>query len=192
MKRILAFAIVLGMALSLAAWAADAPKKEEAKGTYVGIGKCKMCHMKEYKAWSDTKHAKALENLKAATPEQIKKMNDLLKSAVKDHPEADSVCVRCHVTGYKETGGYPDKDEARNATLAFVGCEVCHGPGSAHMAVPMSDKEGRKKAIVHPTEETCKRCHTADIAPKFDFAEMSKKVHPIAAATPAPAPTPAK
>jgi len=51
--------------------------------------------------------------------------------------------------------------------------------------VPMSDKEGRKKAVVHPTVETCKKCHTAEIAPKFDFAELSKKVHPIAAATPA-------
>ena len=182
-RRTLAFATVLGLALSFAAYAADAPK-EEAKGEYVGVNKCKMCHMKEYKAWAETKHAHALEGLKAATAEQIQKMDEILKADVKDHPETADACVKCHVTGFK-AGGYPAADSVKTAALAFVGCEVCHGPGSKHLAVPMSDKEGRKKAILHPTVETCQGCHTAAISPKFDFAEMSKKVHPVAVAAPA-------
>ncbi len=178
-RRILAIAAVAALAVSFASWAADAPKEQ-----FVGAAKCKMCHMKQYKAWAETKHAHALENLKAATPEQIKKMNDLLKTEVKDHPETSESCVGCHVTGYKKDGGYPQADSTKNAAVAFVGCEDCHGAGSAHMAVPMSDKEGRKKAIVHPTAETCAGCH-GKVTEKFDFAVMSKKVHPVAAAAPA-------
>lgn len=191
-RRVLAFAVLAGLVASFAVFAAEAPKKEEAKAKveYIGANKCKMCHNgmvrqeKIYDAWSQTKHAKALDALKATTPEQLKKMNELLKTAV-EKPATDSACVRCHVTGYKEPGGYPAADSAKTAAVAFVGCEDCHGPGGKHMAVPMSDKEGRKKSILVPTVRTCHKCHTAEIAPKFDFAEMSKKVHPIAAAAPA-------
>jgi len=183
-KRILAMAVVAGLAMSFASWAADAPKAAAPKDTYVGATKCKMCHMKQYKAWAETMHAKAFEGLKATTPEQLKKMNELFKAAVKEKPETDEACVGCHVTGHKDPSGYPQKDEVKNAALAFVGCEVCHGPGSKHMAVPMSDKEGRKKSILTATAETCAKCH-GTITPKFDFAEMSKKVHPVAVAAPA-------
>ncbi len=179
LKRILAMAVVAGLALSFASWAADAPKDQ-----YVGVNKCKMCHMKEYKAWAETKHAKAFASLAAATPEQIKKMNELLKTDVKDHPEKSESCVGCHVTGYKDPTGYPQADSTKSAALAMVGCEDCHGPGSKHMAVPMSDKAGRKASITHPTAETCAKCH-GTVTPKFDFAVMSKKVHPVAAAAPA-------
>ncbi len=30
---------------------------------YVGVKKCKMCHMKQYKAWRKLKHAKNYETL---------------------------------------------------------------------------------------------------------------------------------
>ncbi len=180
-RRTLAFAVAAGLLSGLAAYAADAPSND-----YVGVNKCKMCHMKEYKAWAETKHAHALENLKAADAATIAKMAELLKVEVKDHPETNAECVHCHVTGYKKAGGYSAAaDSAKNAGVAFVACEACHGPGTKHMAVPMSDKEGRKKAILHPTAETCQGCHTAEISPKFDFAEKSKLVHPIAAAAPA-------
>jgi hypothetical protein len=185
-KKILALVVMGVLATGGAALAADAPKTADApKNDYVGAGKCKMCHFKEAKAWAETKHAHALEGLKAATPEQIKAMNDLLKTSVKDHPEADAACVTCHVTGYKQPGGYPAADSAKTAVVAFVGCEMCHGPGSQHMAVPMSDKAGRKKTMLAPTVETCKKCHTDAISPKFDFAVMSTKVHPIPVAAPA-------
>jgi hypothetical protein len=190
-RKILAFGVVAGLLAGFAVVAAEAPKGEgakkaeaKAKVEYVGAGKCKMCHSKQQKAWAETKHAKAFDALKATTPEQLKKMNELLKTAV-ESPATDSACVHCHVTGYGQPGGYPAADSAKSAAVAFVGCEACHGPGSPHMAVPMSDKEARKKSVVAPTVETCQKCHTAEISPKFDFAEMSKKVHPVAAATPA-------
>jgi hypothetical protein len=183
-RKILAF-VVLGMlATGVAAQAADAPKAEAPKNDYVGVSsKTCMCHFKEFKAWSATPHAHAFEGLKATTPEQLKKMNELLKVAVKDHPESDAACVGCHVTGYK-LGGYPAADSLKNAALARVTCEVCHGPARNHLAVPASDKAGRKASMLVPTVETCKKCHTPEISPKFDFAVMSTKVHPIAVAAP--------
>jgi hypothetical protein len=188
-KRVLVIAIAAGALMSFAAWAGDAVKDttaaKVAKGEYVGAKKCMMCHMKIYKAWSEVKHAHAFEALVAATPEQIAKMNALLKTDVKGKPESDPACLKCHVTGYQEPGGYPAADSLKNVSLAAVGCEMCHGPGSRHLAVPMSDKAGRRAAILKPTAETCTKCHTDAIAPKFDFAEMSKKVHPVAAAVPA-------
>jgi hypothetical protein len=175
-KRILALAAVGALAMGVAARAADAPKND-----YVGASsKSCMCHFKEFKAWSATPHARAFEGLKATTPEQLKKMNELLKVTVKDHPENDAACVGCHVTGYK-LGGYPVADSLKNAALAHVTCEVCHGPAKNHLAVPASDKAGRKASMLVPTVETCKKCHTPEISPKFDFDVMSKKVHPVAA-----------
>ena len=179
-KRILAFVVMGVLAAGVAARAADAPKND-----YVGVNsKTCMCHFKEFKAWSATPHAHALEALQATTPEQLKKMNDLLKTAVKDHPETDAACVGCHVTGYK-LGGYPAADSLKNVALARVTCEVCHGPARNHLAVPVSDKAGRKAAMLVPTVETCRKCHTPEISPKFDFAVMSTKVHPIPVAAPA-------
>jgi hypothetical protein len=176
----LGFVVIGLLATGVVTRAAEAPKND-----YVGVSsKSCMCHYKEFKAWSATPHAHSFESLQAATPEQLKKMNDLLKTAVKDHPEADSACVGCHVTGYR-MGGYPAADSLKNANLARVTCEVCHGPAKNHLAVPPTDKAGRKASMLVPTVETCLKCHTPAISPKFDFAERSQKVHPIAVAAPA-------
>jgi hypothetical protein len=185
-KKMLSFVVMGVLATSVVALAADAPKAAAApKNDYVGSSlKSCMCHSKQFKAWSATPHARALEGLQATTPEQLKKMNELLKATVKDHPETDAACVGCHVTGYK-LGGYPAADSLKNAALARVSCEVCHGPAKNHQAVSMSDKAGRKASMLIPTAETCLKCHTPEFSPKFDFAVMSKLVHPVAAAAPA-------
>jgi predicted CXXCH cytochrome family protein len=53
-------------------------------------------------------------------------------------------CVSCHVVGYNQTdaGGY-DPAQAWNSThnkpLLRIGCEACHGPGSAHKASLSAD-----------------------------------------------------
>ena len=186
LRKVLAFAVCTGLAASFAVLAAEAPKSGPAGGEYAGANKCRVCHAKEYKAWlgADTKHAQALETLKATTPDQLEKMNELLKTSVTD-PAGDSACVRCHVTGYGQPGGYPASDSLKNAGLSFVGCEDCHGPASRHLTIPMSDKAARKASMVLPAAENCVKCHTPEMSPKFDFATWSQRVHPIAAAAPA-------
>lgn len=173
MKKLVALLVMAGLAASVAVYAADA--------TYVGSNKCKMCHMKEYKAWADTKHAKALHGLKDADEKAITAMNAILKTEVKANPEKADACVGCHVTGFK-AGGYPAADSLMNAALSGVTCEACHGAGSLHVKAPKAEK---KAAIHMAVADDCKKCHTAAISPKFDFATMSKKVHAVAVAAPA-------
>jgi hypothetical protein len=180
MRKVLAAMAVATLVAGVSAYAADAPKPG---GDYVGAAKCKMCHKKEYTSWAETKHAHAFESLKKATPEQLKKMNEAL--GLKAAKGTDDACAKCHVTGFGAKTGYPSADTVKNAILAAVSCEDCHGPGGNHMAIPMSNKVGRAATMVKPTAETCSGCHTKAVSPTFKFEEKRKLVHPIAAAVPA-------
>jgi predicted CXXCH cytochrome family protein len=69
--------------------------------------------------------------------------------------DAKSDCLGCHTTGYDPTAG--------KWTEAGVGCEMCHGPGSAHAGA--TDK---KATIVLPSAldaahqaMVCGQCHAA-------------------------------
>ncbi len=151
---------------------------------YIGSNKCKMCHLKEYKAWAESKHAHSLEMLASAPADSVKARAALLKVELKGAADKSDDCVVCHTTGFKLAGGYPEADSTANANVAFVGCEGCHGPGSLHKAAA---KEDRKKMINRDvTENLCKNCHTPEMSPAFSFAEYKKKgVHAIPEAAPA-------
>ena len=153
-----------------------------AKGAeYVGINKCKMCHMKQFKAWGATPHANAWAGLKNSTPEKATEMATALKVEMKGSPATTDGCVSCHVTGFQLAGGYPQADSTKAASLVNVTCEGCHGPGSLHVAAAAADKKKFINRTV--TANMCKQCHTATTSPKFDFAEFSKRgVHQVAAA----------
>jgi hypothetical protein len=106
----------------------------EGQPSFVGIQGCISCHQEEHKFWMSTAHAGAYATLST------------------QHKEFNLDCVSCHVTGYSKPGGstvtHVDK-------LKDVQCEVCHGPGSAHVASPQ-DKAYFKK----PTESFCAtECH---------------------------------
>jgi hypothetical protein len=140
--------------LSLSLLASLAFAGEEA--TFLGAKKCKKCHMKVYKAWEATGHATAMKSLG-------------------DSAKAKAECVGCHTTGYKKTGGFEAVD--KSADLAFVGCEACHGAGSAHVK---ASSETRKTTTSRPTEKVCTACHTEKWTPKFKFEEAKGKVHKVA------------
>jgi hypothetical protein len=76
-----------GSALSDAGKAYKASGKAPAAGpqvpAYVGNAKCKMCHMKEFKAWSATPHASALTNLEKADAKVTADMAAKLKVTIK-------------------------------------------------------------------------------------------------------------
>src|SRR5262249_57377371 len=44
----------------------------------------------------------------------------------------DGECIVCHTVGFAYTTGFAD--EKKTPLLKDVGCENCHGPGSAHIA----------------------------------------------------------
>ena len=116
--------------------AQDAPAP--AAATYLGEGKCKMCHSKQHATYMKMKHSKAIEALSA---EEQKK------------PE----CVKCHVTGFGKTGGFESLE--KTPKMAGVQCEACHGAGSLHMKAPMADK----KKTINGKGKDCRDCHSPHV-----------------------------
>jgi hypothetical protein len=148
---------------------------------YVSNRKCRVCHAAEYKSWLETPHAKSLEVLRSGDPKKIEEM--AARAGVKlDGPAWENeTCLGCHVTGFKLAGGYPAADSLKNAALSYVTCEMCHGPGSKHVAA----EKAVKKTMIngHPSEAMCRQCHTSTMSPNFNFAEYKVKgVHAAKAA----------
>ncbi len=51
-------------------------------------------------------------------------------------------CAVCHATGYEKNYDTEAKTFASDAVEIGVGCEACHGPGSAHLAWATADDAG--------------------------------------------------
>ena len=97
-------------------------------------------------------------------------------NAFTDLPEMyrnDPACLTCHVTGYGEAGGYAAGTPVETLRdLLDVGCESCHGPGSAHDKAAKAfaeatspaeeqrlEKEMRATIYRIRAENPCIRCH---------------------------------
>jgi len=149
---------------------------------YVGAKKCKICHMKEYKSWAETKMAKAFEVLKPG--ERAKEKTAAKLDPDKDYTQ-DQDCLRCHTTGLGKEGGFVDIDSTPE--LAGVGCEVCHGPGGTYIGpgyMTLKNKEYKKAELVavgmvdEVTAERCTGCHNSEspfVADDFVFDFESTK-----------------
>jgi hypothetical protein len=148
-----------------------------ANPAFVGSDKCKDCHAKEYAVWEASKHAEAFEALDDARLTQAPK-----------NRKTDGECVVCHTTGFGYKTGY--KNEQSTPALKGVGCESCHGPGSAHISKPkdkalnlaMSPWKVNAKDALPATEVTidtklCFRCHDTDNDPHFKFDFWRKIAH---------------
>lgn len=139
-------------------------KEQQPKPTYVGAKSCKMCHMKQHRAWKKMKHAQAWENL----PKEFR--------AAGKTDDRGRACISCHVTGYQQPGGFESAD--KSAHLLGVQCEACHGPGSLHKAAANQLRaakvkkfpEGANKFIqLKPTN--CADCHN----PHVSYAKKYKR-----------------
>jgi len=154
----------------------------DAAATYAA--KCKMCHMKQFKAWAETPHAKAWAGLKNADPKKAGEMSAMLKIELKGSPSTTDGCVTCHVTGFHLAGGYPAADSAKTAVVSNMTCEGCHGPGSLHASAPMAEKKKFINRMV--SAKLCTQCHTPALSPNFKYEEYVKRgVHVVAVAAPA-------
>lgn len=139
------------------------------KHDYIGSKQCKACHSNakmggiSYKTWEKSVHAKAMESLK--TPEADK----IAKGKAIENKE----CLSCHQTSAKDNG---------------VGCESCHGAGSAYKTKHAKDLAGAKAlGLLTPkvedgsAEKQCKTCHNekSPTFKGFDFKTAWPKVaHP--------------
>jgi hypothetical protein len=122
------------------------PPPEPGRPYYVGDAKCAGCHKTAAAFWKKTVHASAWKTL------------------VEGGKQNDYKCVSCHVTGYGEVGG---SSLGHTDRLRDVQCEVCHGPGSKHVA-----EEGNEDppAVHRQTPaSTCTVCHTEQHSDTFQY-----------------------
>ncbi len=141
-KVVVVIAIVAFLAISLSLFVNRDGVMAEESDSYVPGKKCKMCHMKEFKAHGESLHAMAFESVKDAGQ------------------ETNAECLACHSTGYGKPGGFVD--EASSPGLAGNTCQGCHGPGSAHVAKGLS-KEERKALMDTNAKEACVNCHKTHV-----------------------------
>lgn len=154
--------------------AAPAVGEGEEKYTYVGSKKCKKCHIKQHKSWADTRMGKAFDILKPGNSSEAKTKFDLDTS--KDYTK-DETCLKCHTVGFGKEGGYaiPDPDDKKAVRTAKklqgVGCESCHGPGSAYSVVFKEIQDSKRKYKVEELyavglkkidESVCIACHNEE------------------------------
>lgn len=125
------------------------PPPPTANPAYVGAAACGTCHPAQLRQWAASKHAKALASLE-------RKRQEL-------NPE----CIRCHVTGYGDSGGYRP-GALKGAILGNVQCEACHGFGREH--------RGKGKIRGSVAEAICRRCHSTENSPTFKYEPYLKKL----------------
>jgi len=118
-------------------------------GVFSGDRACRICHMRQYTDWSLTRHACAWETL------------------VRLGKENDPKCVRCHVVGKGQPGGFISAKKSRH--LADVQCESCHGQNGCRAF-------HRNKGNVPMKPDVCLPCHDRVHSPRFDFAAYRPRV----------------
>lgn len=123
-------AMVAGYKTTIARIAKRANRAERRSGDYLGHAACSGCHEKNFAAWRNEAHSRAVETLK--------KLGD----------DGNPDCLGCHATGYRK-GGFVLSSPGGSKEFAGVGCEACHGPGRGH--------PGRRMSI--PGEKSCTGCH---------------------------------
>ena len=138
-------AVVLILGFSLSGMAAG-------QKSYIGSQACESCHQKEYASFSKfAKKAHSFKSIQIMSPK-------LDASELKE-------CYACHTTGYGKPGGFISLEKTPD--LANAGCEVCHGPGSAHAET--GDKSQIKSKI---SVEECQTCHNEQRVKSFGFKPM--------------------
>lgn len=115
----------------------DAPR-------FVGNAPCEACHAEAFPSWRRSKHALAWETLTDAGKHY------------------DLTCVGCHSVGFRTPGGYCSLGEVE--PFVDVGCESCHGPGSAHVAAQTAESIDRADTVA-----ACEGCHVPEHSDGFVY-----------------------
>ncbi|GAB7079035.1 cytochrome c family protein [Megalodesulfovibrio paquesii] len=119
---------------------------------YIGSKACADCHAEQYDRFME--HSK-----KARSWKSVELMRPKLK------PAELQGCYDCHTTGHGKPGGFVSYEQTPQ--LADVGCETCHGPGSAHAETGDTSLITRTPAI-----ESCKTCHNESRVRDFHFKPL--------------------
>ncbi len=145
---------------------------------YVGAYHCGTCHKGpqynyQFSRWKSGPHARAFATL--STP----KAHDIAKKQGWDQsPQLNPDCLTCHSTAHHDPAGGQQESYWHKEG---VGCEACHGAGSAYSpeAVMRDPQAAHAAGLKKVTRETCVRCHKDAHGKSFDFDAMFKKIaHP--------------
>jgi hypothetical protein len=147
---------------------------------FVGSETCGDCHTKAYEVWKTTSHSHATDTL-VQPPNSRGSITRIF----------DPECISCHVTGWESQQHYPFDSGYlaldKTPLLKHVGCENCHGPGSAHVAAengtdnPSADAVAKLRSAMRLTiegeaaEKRCIDCHDLDNSPEFHKPEAFEK-----------------
>jgi hypothetical protein len=145
---------------------------------YVGSKVCGECHLRgetgdQYVTWMKSSHGRAYWDLKTEWAKFLASIREEYSDI--EEPAGEWRCLKCHVTGAQD---FINKRADGFLQEEGVGCEACHGPGSAYIDPEvMADRElflqngGRL-----PGETTCRTCHEDD---RFHFDERLPQItHP--------------
>lgn len=147
-----ALPFILTALLAVLPASAAQPPPAKAQRTYVGTDACQPCHAEQHASFRA--HAK-----KSKSAQSVKVMSSKLTR------EELQGCFGCHTTGYGKPGGFVSFEATPH--LSDAGCEVCHGPGSAHV-----ESGGDVSVIDKPTMEGCMTCHNEQRVRSFDFKPL--------------------
>lgn len=137
--------------------------------TFVGTEVCADCHTEAFEVYETTPHSHGTRSIAHPTE----------RSEIVRH--FDPECLSCHVTGWDAQGYFPYRSGylsiEETPHLQDVGCENCHGPGSAHSAAELGEidvTEERLTALreemvlpIEAAEQKCLQCHDLDNSPDF-------------------------
>jgi len=126
---------------------APVPMLLRTKG-FSGNDVCGVCHELAHETWTYTRHATAFDTL------------------VTHGADADPECIRCHVVGYGEPGGFTSARETPE--LEDVGCESCHGRGGPHLSPGFVTAGNYQPA--------CGRCHDPTHSLGFEYATFLPRI----------------
>ncbi len=110
------------------------------KKGWVGSESCRACHKTEYESWAESKHAHAMQALKAKKQDR--------------NPN----CLECH---YQDV---PEQDGHRLREVRGVGCESCHGGGEDHVQA----RREKRQSPPMPAPVSCAGCHDKQNSPGFE------------------------
>jgi len=144
---------------------------------YVGNEVCGTCHVREYKLWLGTKHARSWVMI--GMLDRAMKIGEQHK--ISELPQNSAVCLQCHGTAASVPEQY------RAATFHVedgVQCERCHGPGEKYAtAEVMKDRQkAMSLGLIRPGREVCMNCHQAKPSHEslhkkpFDFEAAYSKI----------------
>ncbi len=133
--------------------------RQESRQTpsYIGVDRCRVCHESassgdQFAQWLDSPHSQAFAVLES----------DSARAFIQANGGSNSGCITCH-----STLGHPAMTEAEQLlNKEGVGCERCHGAGSAYAFFNVMRDHPAFLAAggVVGSLDDCYQCHARDLS----------------------------